>query len=515
MSALSSARCSWRSARPVWRRLSLAVALALGVSAPPVLASDEGGKPRMSPEAAPAGHKADAFGPDPAYESRPYSDEDQLKIYGGKFQVQTPRPMLELGRPIYQSGPLQKSGTWMGVKNPTSNAFSIYGDWRTAVARNVNGGTRTSVLATRLNLDIDYRFTATERVHAFLRPLDNGTEFTRCEFQSGRTRDCTARLDMKVDALFFEGDLAAMMAGWTGKSQKFDLAFAAGKMPLLFQNGIWLEDAITGLAASLPGKNSAALGISNMDVTFFTGQNDVNAGGVRDRFGALAKNHVKVYGATAFIEANQGFWEVGYAYTDPRNELSDQHYNNLGVAFTRRYGGWLSNSVRLIHTFGQKPNAPTPATANGTLLLIENSFVTSKPSTVVPYLNLFVGSGNPQSVARAVDAGGILKNTGINFETDGLTGYPKLNDTGNNTYGGALGMQYLFALDQQLVFELATTQPRKDAASRTLVGREVGLGVRYQRPIDKAWLFRVDAMVADRANTKNLAGVRFELRRKF
>ena len=497
------------------RSLCALALLYLAAGGQPAMAAGEGGKADMSPDAATVKHSGEAFGPDPTYESKPYSDEDQVRIYGGKFQVQNPRPMLELGRPIYQSGPLHKSGTGWGDKNPVSQAFSIYGDWRTAVARNINGGARTSVLATRLNLDVDYRFTATERVHAFFRPLDNVTEFTRCEFQANRTSNCTAKLDMKADALFFEGDLAAMVAGWTGTHQKFDLAFAAGKMPLLFQNGVWLEDAITGVAATLPGKNSAALGISNMDITFFTGQNDVNAGGVRDRFGALAKNHVKVYGATAFIEANEGFWEVGYAYTDPRNELSDQHYNNLGIAFTRRYGGWLSNSVRLIHTFGQHPNAPTAATANGTLLLIENSFVTRSPSTLVPYLNMFFGSGNPQSVARAVDAGGILKNTGINFETDGLTGYPKLNDTGNNTWGGALGVEYLFALNQQVVVELATTQPRRDLASRTLVGREIGLGVRYQRPLDKAWIFRVDAMMADRANTKDLAGVRVELRRKF
>ena len=495
--------------------LCLAVALAYGGALPAALAAGEGGKPQMSPEATEAKHKADVFGPDPTYETKPYNEEDQLKIYGGKFQVQNPRPMLELGRPIYQSGPLQPSGTGMGAKNPTSTAFAIYGDWRTAVARNVNGGANTSVLATRLNLDIDYRFTATERVHAFMRPLDNVTEFTRCEFQDRRTRDCTARVDLKVDALFFEGDLAAMMAGWTGTNQKFDLAFAAGKMPLLFQNGVWLEDAITGLAVSVPAKNSAALGISNMDITFFTGQNDVNSGGIRDRFGNLAKNHVKLYGATAFIEANQGYWEVGYAYTDPRNELADQGFHNLGLAFTRRYGGWLSNSVRLIHNFGQKPNLTTAPTANGTLLLVENSFVTSLPSPLVPYLNMFVGSGRPQSVARAVDAGGILKNTGINYETDGLTGFPKMNDTGNNTYGGALGVQYLFALDQQLVFEVATTEPRKDLASRTLVGRELGLGARYQINLDKAWIFRTDAMIANRANTKDLAGIRFEVRRKF
>ena len=34
---------------------------------------------------------------------------------------------------------------------------------------------------------------------------------------------------------------------------------------------------------------------------------------------------------------------------------------------------------------------------------------------------------------------GILKNTGITFESDALTGFPFLNDTGQNAYGGAVG----------------------------------------------------------------------------
>ena len=80
------------------------------------------------------------------------------------------------------------------------------------------------------------------------------------------------------------------------------------------------------------------------------------------------------------------------------------------------------------------------------------------PSTLIPYANFFVGFGNPQPLVDGNGAG-ILKNVGINFETDALTGYPKLNDTGSNAYGGAIGLQYLFNLDQQLVFEVATVQP--------------------------------------------------------
>ena len=94
----------------------------------------------------------------------------------------------------------------------------------------------------------------------------------------------------------------------------------------------------------------------------------------------------------------------------------------------------------------------------GFAIISENSLISGLPSTLLPYANFFVGFGNPQPLVDGNGAG-ILKNVGINFETDALTGYPKLNDTGSNAYGGAIGMQYLFNLDQQLVFEVATVQP--------------------------------------------------------
>lgn len=504
---------SRRTNLPTAGRMALALAAALALQSPLALADSSA--PLTSPEATVVKHDDSAFGPDPSYEKKPYSDAAQLDIYGGKRQVYTPRPLLELGRPIYQNGPFKRSGTGMGLKNPVNQAFSIYGDLRTGLARNVNGANQTNVLAARLNLEMDYKFTATERVHAFFRPLDNQTDFTSCEFDRGSS-DCKGRFDLNADALFFEGDLAAMVAGATGKYQDFDLAFAVGKMPLLFQNGIWMEDIITGVAATLPAKNSTMLDISNMDITFFAGT-DASSGGVRraNLSSDILFKRSNVYGVTAFLEANEGYWEMGYAYTEPPAGFGDQSYHNVGLAFTRRYGNWLSNSMRMIHNFGQSRDGGAGKTADGTLLVLENSLVTSLPSTLVPYLNMFYGNRNPQSVSRAIDAGGILKNIGINFETDGLTGFPKLTDNGNNMWGGALGLQYLFNLDQQLVFEVATTQPMGRADERTLVGREVALGMRYQLPLNKAWIFRTDAIVADRANTKDLAGLRFEIRRKF
>jgi hypothetical protein len=482
-----------------------------------VQAADEGGPRQMSPEAKPAPLESRSFGPDPSYEDKPYDADEQLRIYGGKSAVRTPRPLLELGRPQYSGGPYEPAGTAFGEKNPTDQAFMIYGDWRTAAARNQNGGNSRNILATRLNLDVDWKLTANERLHAFFRPLDHGTDFTRCERVNGAPTKCERAMDLKPETLFFEGDLGAMMAGASGRYQSFDLPFAVGKFPLLFQNGVWLEDAFTGLAFSLPAKNSPLLDISNLDVTFFAGVDDVDTGGVRDAAGRLNNREGHIYGATTFIEANQGYWELGYAYTESKNRLGigNQSYHNVGVAFTRRYGGWLSNSVRLIHNFGQSVDPGVRQTADGTLLLVESSLVTRKPLTFVPYVNLFYGKDSPQSVARDPGAGGILKNTGINFETDGLTGFPKLDDTASNAWGGALGLQYLFDLQRQLVVEWGTVQPHGDRAARVTPGQQNALGVRYQQNLDKAWLVRSDVILANRVNARDIGGIRFEIRRKF
>jgi len=457
------------------------------------------------------------FRPDPSYEDTVYDFERQLDIYGGKFSVQTPRPLLELGRELYRAGPFQPESDFLGELNPVAQSFFIYGDWRTALAFNDNGAVEKGQVATRLNLDFDYKITATERIHAFIGPLNKGGKFTRCEFFGDDEDDCEEEIDANIDALFFEGDVGAIAAGLTGEYQSYDLPFSFGLMPLLFQNGVWVEDAFTGAAFTIPALNSATLDISNMDITFFGAFDKVTTPGIRDRFGQPADHGVNVYGVTTFIEAMRGFWEAGYAYLDGVDDLDDQSFHNITAAFTKRYGAWLSNSVRVVGNFGQDENAFGQKNANGALLIVENSLITALPSTFIPYANFFVGIDKPQSVARDGGAGGILKTIGVNFETDGLTGFPKLDDTGNDTFGGALGLQYLFDLDQQIVGEFAFLQAigGKNNPDRVAAGDEYAIGLRYQLPLDKAWIFRADAMHGWRVRDDNLFGARVEIRRKF
>jgi len=447
------------------------------------------------------------FSPDPAY-TAPYDPEAQLAIYGAKHPNPTARPLIEAGRELYGPGTFQSGINLLGEKNLVFPQLLMYGDERTAIAYNDNGAIEKGLIATRLNLDIDLKITGTERIHLFITPLNRAALFTRVEFAGDKLRS-GVELDFEPIALFFEGDLARLFAGFSNQENKFDLPFTFGLIPLLFQNGVWLNDAFTGFAITIPARNSPALDISNADITFFAAFDQVTTG-------AIANDHsADVFGIASFVEAQSGYFEFDYGYTLGRKNFYDLSYHNLSGAFTRRYFDMVSNSVRVIYNFGQDPDHGHRRTADGELILIENSLITPLPLTLVPYFNLFAGFNKPQSLARAGAAGGVLVNTGMLFETDNLTGFPTMDATGHDTYGASLGLEYLFDLHQQIVFEASFLDVFGDAKDRTAKGSQVGFEIRYQLPLNNAWLIRADVMVASREDDKDLFGIRGELRRKF
>ncbi len=451
------------------------------------------------------------FGPDATYADQPYDAQAQLDIYDKKYENEAVQP-IQFGIRMYDRGAYTPRPTWLGKKNPINFHFLAYGDVRAAVAAydNGSGGGDQSVLATRLNLDMDLALTATERIHAFVRPLDNGSSFTRFQISGPDEGEFIDQFDFDLNTLFFEGDVGAITQGLTNRINKIDLPITFGRVPLFTQNGIWFDDAIDGVAMGITAKNSPRLDVSNTDLTFFAGFDNVNTGAVP------TSSDNRVFGIAGFADARQGYLEYGYGYLDADN--GDLSYHNVTAAFTRRYKGRLANSVRLIGNFGQKGIAGQK-TADGVLLLLENLIIPryapdANKLTVlnfVPYFNFFAGFDSPQPLARAADSGGVLKNTGINFESDGLTGYPTLNATAKDAYGGAAGVEYLFDLSRQIVLEGAIVRSMDDATS----GNEYALGVRYQHKIKNAWIVRADAMHGWLQGQDDVYGVRLEIRRKF
>jgi|GEM_PF-816426 len=435
-----------------------------------------------------------------------HDPEANMAVYNGKQCQPTQRPAIEWFRSWYNRGEIPPSRSWFGYHNPDQFQFIVAGDQRTAYASNSQAGDSTSLIASQLNLDFDLRLTSTERLHWFITPLTQGANSTRWLLDDDRFES-----EFNADLLFgyFEGDLGAMAGGLTNKTLPFDLPFSVGVMPLVIQNGVWMDDTILGIATTIPAQNMPALNISNIDITFLFGMDQLNS----PAFGN-DNNAAKIYAIMAFIEAWDGYVEADYAFLEDRNAILDRSYHNISIGYTRRYG-FISNSTRVIANAGQSADGG-PNTADGVLLLSENSLITGSPYNRYPYLNLFAGFDRPQSAARQAAAGGVLRNTGILFESDNLTGYPTLDATANDTFGLALGMNVLAPnFTQQLVLETAFLGTMGDDATRNASGNQYGVGARYQIPISNHSLIRMDAMYGFLDNANELHGARIEYRHKF
>lgn len=436
-----------------------------------------------------------------------YNGREEQKAYSDKREVKAQRPLIEWGLPLYKPGPIPVSKEWFGPTNLVQPKFYVYGDYRVAIAQNDLVGREETVLAHRLNLDIDFSLTATERFHAFIGPFQEDGRFMRVV--NGKYSEELDFLQADTDTLFFEGDLGQILGGFDHEYASFDLPVTAGLIPLLFQNGVWMQDAIVGVATTIPAQSSAGLDWSNYDVTFFAGIDQISSGafGFDDDAAALV-------GATTFIESRGGYFEIGYGYVSDQ-EGGDRDYHNIGISYTRRYLGAVSNSIRVIINTGQDPSGGARQTADGVLLLVENSLISSNPYNTVPYLNFFAGFDRPQPLARA-GAFGTLFNTGILFQGDQLSSYPTLDTTGNNTVGAAVGIDFLSpAFNQQVIVEVAAVHVTGSAANRVAVGDQVGAAIRWQKQLTTAHLIRADAMVGLLDNSNDVAGARVEYRWKF
>lgn len=431
----------------------------------------------------------------------------EWNVYADKRCQPTQRPWIEWGREFYGSGITPQARDWFGPDNLLQPQFYLYGDSRTGIAGGRNAIGRTDNLASRLNLDADFRITDTERFHAFVGPLDDGGSFTRWELVAGDLR-FRNQLDFTPVTAFFEGDLGVMAGAIQNRSAIREIPIAAGLVPLLFQNGIWMEDAVTGLAVTMPAQHSQLLKWSNFDATFFAVFDQINSPAF-----AADEHAAQAFGTAWFIEAYGGYFENGYAYLHDR-KLDKRSYHNLTASFTRRYFDRISNSVRVIWNVGQD-GPRSGRTADGVLLLIENSYITADPLRRVPYFNCFIGWDRPQSVARAGVSGGILRNTGINFETDGLNGYATLDPTGEAVAGFSTGVDLIGAgLDHQWIVEATYLTPNGGSNPRVR-GDQYALGTRYQFPISHRTLIRTDCMYGWRGGLGDVYGTRLEYRWKF
>ena len=465
--------------------------------------------PQMDASAQIAPYSPLDFGPDPLSYSPGDEENSADATYRAKTPVPVQRPWVEWGRGFYLPGQYPAGGTMFGPTNLTLPHFLVYGDLRTVLASNQSNDIDTNVWATKLQLESDFKITATERIHALFTPLNRLNDVTRLEHQTGQGTNFFDVFNANPTTAFFEGDAGAILGGMRGIDSPFDLPFTVGLIPLFFQNGVWMNDAILGAAVNIPARHSRLLDWPNYETTFFCGFDQVTSDAFRGDNQAA-----DVFGTATFIEAYGGYIETGYAFLSD-DTAANHSYHNLTAAFTRRYFDRVSNSVRGIVNLGQSSSV-SPQSADGLLLLMENSLITRDEQHLVPYCNLFAGFGSPQSVARGAAAGGVLSNTGISFEIDNITNYPTLDATGHNACGGALGIELLGPeFYYQFIVETAYVHVYGNPASRLAVGDQASISGRFQVALSKSILLRTDLIYGALEDAPDILGGRLELRHKF
>lgn len=313
--------------------------------------------------------------------------------YHCKHNVSTQQPWVEWGHVFYDSGFTLRGTILFGSTNLVRPEFYAYGDSRSGILTGRNAMGRSDNWAKRLNLDLDLKLNESGRFHSFISPIDKGADFTRLQLVDSELQS-RQELDLTPVTGFFEGDFGSMLGGLMDTSPPSDLPIPLGLIPLLLRNGIWMEDAVTGGTISYPTRQSNLLNWSNYGATFFAIFDQLNS----PAFGT-GKHAAQAFGTVCFIAVYGGDIESFYACVRDRN-ISERSYHNATTSFTRCYFDRISNSRLFIVNAGQDlPEAQH--TDGGVLLLVENSWITASPLTVIPYANFFVGLDRPQSVARA------------------------------------------------------------------------------------------------------------------
>ncbi len=376
---------------------------------------------------------------------------------GGKDTARLPsRPklLLELGNGFLDTGNLSpgfevpiigavwQPRLWAYLINRT--AFQSFDSGR-------SGAERETEIANRLDFFANLQLTGTEKILLGIRATDNNRpdRFTRYTFE-GASEGFNDEFTASVETLFFEGDIGSLFPVIDRQGVRpWDLGFTVGRQPLVFQEGILINDTID--AVGLIRNNIPFPGTSNFRVSAMWGwnrldRNDISRDpGDEDMFGLFiaADTHLSTYNLDVIYVNDSGNGDGLY----------------IGASAIQRLAvlGGLSTAFRINTSIALEDEIPGNVVGNGTLLSAEFSRNVKESNDIV-YFNSFLGIGNFTQAGREAVVGGPLANTGILFASPSLSTYLSELDpfTTNSVIGGAVGYQAFWDNKRRnLILEIA------------------------------------------------------------
>ena len=452
------------------------------------------------------------------FESLLFTEHDKLKTdldeepIGLQPIPSRPPLILELNEKFLDSGFLSQ-----GVELPTGAVWRpslwVFGQFRTALQYFDNRGPTTPVAesASRLDLFGQVNLSSTERLLIGLRPLDEELatrrEFTSYDFNLDRTLD---GWNADFQTLFFEGDFGEIFP-WLDPydSKLLDLGFSVGRMPLLAQQGLLINedmiDAVTVTRNTLNGHGNL-----NLRMTGVYAWNRLNRNSPTTEPNTLdpGSKMVALLTESDFACSTVNL-DVAYAYGDPA-------FGDLiafGVSDIRRIHGYHNTYNTSLHVLASFPtDGTTPFAGQGELLFAQTSW-TPHHTEDLTYVNAFLAIDQFTSPTRGPLMGGPLGQTGIVFAAPGVgrAGAPVPVRT-NNTAGASLGYQFFFDhTRRQLILELGGQKEIEGSQNQGAIATVV----RYQQALGQHFIWVCDGFVGKREGVGVSQGVRGEILVKF
>jgi len=417
-----------------------------------------------------------------------------------------PPLVIEENEPFLGPGWLKQ-----GIELPTGvivrPALWVFGTYRTGVQHlETPTGTRVAEWAHRLNLFGQLNFTGTERILLGLRPLDQevgrGREFNGYGFRGG---DWIDGWNGEIQTLFFEGDFGEIFPRLDPlDSEQLDYGFSVGRMPLLAQQGLFInEDKIDAL--TITRNTLYAPGLLNLRMTGVYAWDEVN------RNNNVADDDAQLF---AFLtESDFKFSTVNADVAYVKSAARNGDMIAYGISGIQRLQGFHNIYNSSVHFLASHPiHGESPLAGQGELLFSQFSW-TPHHSFDLIYFNAFWAIDQFTSPARGTLAGGPLGQTGILFSAPGLgrIGAP-LSNQASNTAGASIGYQIFFdETRKQIVFEIGG---RGDTNKRGL-GDMGAAGVRYQQAFGQHWVMIVDGILSKREGAGLITAARLEMLLKF
>lgn len=422
------------------------------------------------------------------------SDEPITPIYDG---YERNPPLLELGQPFLDTGNIDP-----GFELPTGAVwqpqFLVFGDYRTAIQDYDNAGTHVTEWSNRLNLFGQLRLSGTERLLIGIRPLDREGLFTGQQFEPNK--EWNDEFNANIRTLYFEGDFGEIFPNLDETdSQKLDWGFSVGRMPILTQEGLLIDDTLDGIGIV---RNSITLSdIANLRITGFYSWNQIH------RDNNINDESAKLYALFTEWDTFYSTVTADFIYVDSEKITAGDGYY-AGISSVQRIGHWNTSFRAAYSHAADNENA---FVSTGTLLFAETSY-SPKGTYDNLYINGFLGIDQFSSAARDPSSGGPLGRTGILFSSVSLGAYGSaLSNRPDDAYGASIGYQkFLSGHRKQLIVELGGREETK--------GKDTGaiaVGARYQQAFGKHTILVVDGFISEWESTEGGSGIRTELRWKF